>query len=125
MKKTFNLTHEKIKYPRMVESVKNDIRKYIKRERRKELPEGVDFWDFDCRFGDTEAEAKGIHLSEIDNCINNIENRGLTAFYIEILAKEGLRAKKSKAGEVPEVAEPEGVEPAKPVLPKMKTFGEE
>ncbi|MBT8042138.1 MAG: hypothetical protein KJN98_03140 [Pontiella sp.] len=73
MKKSFDLTHEKIKYPRMVEAVKNEIRKYIKRERRKELPEGVDFWDFDCRFGDTEAEAKGIHLSEIDGCINDIE----------------------------------------------------
>ena len=61
MKKTFNLTHPKIKYPRMVDAAKNEVRKYIKRERRKELPEGVDFWDFDCRFGDAEAEAKVIH----------------------------------------------------------------
>ena len=94
MKKTFELTHPKIKYPRLVEGVKNDIRKYIKRERRKELPADVDFWDFDCRFGDTEAEAKAIHLSEIDACINDIEARALLSFYIEIIAKSGIRTKK-------------------------------
>jgi len=102
MKKTFNLTHEKIKYPRLVEGVKNDVRKYIKRERRKELPEGVDFWDFDCKFGDTEAEAKVIHLSEIDKCITDAEARELQSFYIEILAKPGIRTKKPGPEEAPQ-----------------------
>ena len=115
MKKTFDLTHEKIKYPRMVDSVKNEIRKYIKRERRKELPEETDFWDFDCRFGDAEAEAKGIHLSEIDACINDIAKRELKSFYVEILATPGVRTKKPQPG----------YEPPQPVLPKIKTFGEE
>lgn len=55
MKKTFDLTHEKIKYPRMVEAAKKDVRKYIKRERKKTLSGGVHFWDFDCKFGDTEV----------------------------------------------------------------------
>lgn len=124
MKKTFNLTHPKIKYPRMVEAVKNEVRKYIRRERRKELPEGTDFWDFDCRFGDTETEAKAIHLSEIDASINDIEKRELKSFYVEILAKEGVRAKKPTTGK--EAAQKEMVqeEPPKPVLPKMKTFGD-
>ena len=94
MKKTFNLIHPKIKYPRMVEGSKNEIRKYIKRERRNELPDGVDFWDFDCRFGDTEADAKKIHLAEIDACINDAEKRELKSFYAEILRKEGIRGKK-------------------------------
>ena len=125
MKKTFELTHPKKTYPRLVEGVKSDVRKYIKRERRKELPEGVDYWDFDCKFGDTEAEAKGIHLSEIDKCINDAEARGLTSFYIEILAKEGVRAKPAKEGDeaVEEEVVPE--EPPAPVLPKMKKFGEQ
>ncbi len=112
MKKTFKLTHPKIKYPRMVDSVKNDIRKYIKRERRKKLSEGVDFWDFDCKFGDTEIDAKGVHLSELDKCINDIQARELRSFYVEILAKEGVRIK-SEVEDVP-----------MPDLPKMKTFGE-
>ncbi|QBG46615.1 hypothetical protein EGM51_04090 [Verrucomicrobia bacterium S94] len=113
MKKTFNLTHPKIKYPRMIEAVKHEIRKYIRRERRKELPDGVDFWDFDCRFGDTEAEAKVIHPAEIDQYINDAEKRGVTSFYVEILRKEGIRAASKKArGEVP-------VD-----IPKPKGFGE-
>lgn len=94
MKKTFNLTHEKINYPRMVEAAKNEIRKYMKRERRNSLPEGVDFWDFDCKFGDTEADAKVIHPAEIDTCINDAEKRKLTGFYVEILRTEGVRKKR-------------------------------
>ncbi|MCK4563899.1 MAG: hypothetical protein KAU94_04420 [Verrucomicrobia bacterium] len=101
MKKTFELTHPKIKYPRLIEGVKNDVRKYIKRERRKELPEEVDFWDFDCRFGDTEAGAKVIHLSEMDKYINDAEARGLQSFYIEILAKPGIRTKKPRPEDTP------------------------
>lgn len=100
MKKTFILSHPKIKYDRLVEAVRHDVKKYLKRERRKKLPEGVDFWDFDCRFGDTEAEAKVIHLSEISGCIDKIQARQLTSFYLEILAKPGIRAK--KAGSEPE-----------------------
>ncbi len=112
MKKTFQLTHPKIKYPRMVESVKNDVRKYIKRERRKELPKEVDFWDFDCKFGDAESEAKTIHLSEIDNRISDAGTRGLQSFYIEILAKPGIRTKK-----------PRPEEAAKTAHLEMKKFG--
>lgn len=110
MKKTFSMEHPKIKYPRMVEGTKNQIRKYIKRERRKELPEGVDFWDFDCKFGDTEAEAKAVHLKEMDGCIDDAATRGLMSFYVEILAKEGVRASSEKKREViiPEVPKPKG-----------------
>lgn len=122
MKKRFDLTHKKIKYPRMVEAAKNEVRKYIKRERRKELPEGTDFWDFDCKFGDAEDVANVIHLSEIDACINDIAKRELKSFYVEIIAKPGCRTKKPKPGDEPPKP---GDEPPKPVLPKIKTFGEE
>ncbi|MDA3925117.1 MAG: DUF6172 family protein [Kiritimatiellae bacterium] len=94
MKKTFNLINEKIKYPRQVEAVKHDIKKYIKRERRKDLPKDVDFWDFSCKYGDTENEAEVIHLAEINKCIDGAEKRGLDSFYVEILAKPGHRTKK-------------------------------
>jgi hypothetical protein len=94
MKKTFNLINPRIKYPRMVEAAKNEIRKYIRRERRKELPEGVDFWDFACKYGDTETEAKKVHLAEIDKCIDDAEKRTLKAFYVELLAKPGKRTKR-------------------------------
>ena len=95
MKKTFELTHPKVQYARRVEAVKNEIRKYIKRERKKTLPAEVDFWDFDCKFGDTEAEAATIHLSEIDKYIDGAVAKALTSFYVEILVKPGHRTKKA------------------------------
>lgn len=96
MKKTFELTHPKIKVPRLVEAIKNEVRKYLKRERRKPLPEGVDFWDFDCRFGDTEVAATAIHVDDISKNINQAESKKLESFYLEILAKPGHRSKKPK-----------------------------
>jgi hypothetical protein len=102
MKKTFKLTHAKIKRPRLVEAVKHEVRKYIKRERRRELPEEVDFLDFDCKFGDTEAEAKVIHLTEISKCIDTAEAKGLDSFYVEILGKPGIRTKKQEEPELEE-----------------------
>lgn len=94
MKKTFNLEHAKIKPARMGEAVRAEIKKYVKRERRKALPDGVDFWDFDCKFGPTEAEAEVVHLADLSKKIMAAEASGLTSFYVEILAKEGRRTKK-------------------------------
>lgn len=97
MKKTFELTHPKIKRPRRVEAIKYEVKKYIKRERRKTLPVDVDFWDFDCRFGNDEASSEVIHLSAINRSISQVEADQLDSFYLEILAKPGYRAKKSIA----------------------------
>ena len=96
MKKTFPLTHEKIKYPRLIESVRAEVRKYIKRSRRKELPKGVDFWDFSCRFGYSEDEAKEIHIAEIDQYISKAEELKVASLYLEVIAKHGHRQKKAK-----------------------------
>ncbi|MBU0944393.1 MAG: hypothetical protein KJ804_18745 [Proteobacteria bacterium] len=96
MKKTFKLSHPKIKLPRLVEAIKYEVKKYIKRERRKTLPPNVDFWDFDCRFGDDEASSEVIHVSAINKYISSAEERELESFYLEILVKPGCRSKKPK-----------------------------
>jgi hypothetical protein len=96
MRKTFILKHPKIKIDRLFESTRYELKKYIKRERGKTLPEGADFWDFDCRFGDTEQEAKVIHLGDIAKHITDVQERGLESFYIEILVKPASRKKKPK-----------------------------
>ncbi|MGR3293565.1 MAG: DUF6172 family protein [Candidatus Scalindua sp.] len=96
MKKTFKLTHPKIKVPRLVEAIKHEVRKYLKRERRKKLPEDTDFWDFDCRFGDDEASSDVVHVSDIDKSIDQAESKQLESFYLEILAKPGHRSKKPR-----------------------------
>lgn len=95
MKKTFILTHPKIKVPRLVEAIKHEVKKYIKRERRKTLPDKADFWDFDCRFGIDETTNEVIHVSAINKYISQAEEKQLKSFYLEILAKPGYRTKKS------------------------------
>ena len=97
MKKTFSLVHPKIKVARLTEAVKFEVKKYIKRERAKSLPEDVDFWDFNCRFGANEASSKTIHLSEIGDSIDEAEKNALESFYLEIISKPGRRTKKPKA----------------------------
>ncbi len=91
MKKTISLTHPKIKAARLVDSIKHDVKKYIKRERNKKIPNDVDYWDFDCKYGNTEAEAGVIHLAEINKCIDRAAELGLESFYLEILVKPGHR----------------------------------
>ena len=95
MKKTFTFAHPKIKRPRRVEAIKHEVKKYIKRERNKTLPPTVDFWDFDCRFGDDEASCEVIHVSTINKSIDQAEEKQLESFYLEILAKPGHRSKRS------------------------------
>ncbi len=96
MKKTFKLTHPKIRVDRLIEAVKHDVKKYIKRERNKTLPEGIDFWDFDCKYGATEEDVQEIHLAEINKFIDQAEAQQLESFYLEIMVKPGYRIKKAK-----------------------------
>ena len=91
MKKTFSLVHPKIKTARLIELIRRDVKKYLKREKRKTLPDGADYWHFDCRFGITEDKAEMILSSEISKCITQVESENLESFYLEILAKPGLK----------------------------------
>lgn len=100
MKKNFSLQETNKKYDRLVEAVKHDINKYLARERRKDLPEGVDFWDFDCKVGADEATAKTVHVKEISKTIDAVVSEKVPSIYIEILAKPGVRAKKNAGGDV-------------------------
>ncbi len=94
MKKTFQLQVEGKHPDRLLDSIKHDIRKYLKRERRRELPEGVDFWDFDCKFGLTEETAEVVHLANVITCIDHAVANQAKQFYVEILAKHGVRTKR-------------------------------
>ncbi len=94
MKKSFPLEVPGLKPPRVIDSIKSDIRKYIKRERRKKLPEGVDFCDFTCRAGADEGTAKEAHVTELNTHIDTASREQWPAVYIEIVAKSGYRTKK-------------------------------
>jgi hypothetical protein len=97
MKKTFPLKAEGKNPERMLEATKHEIRKYIKRERRRDLPEGVDFWDFDCKFGSTPENAVPAHLAELIPLIDALVKSDGDQFYIEILSKHGHRQVRASA----------------------------
>jgi hypothetical protein len=96
MKKTFSLRHERIKTPRLADAIRHEVKQYIKRERKKALPENADFWDFACRFGKDEANSDKISLTEISDCISNAETTQMESFYLEIIAKPGQRTAKKE-----------------------------
>ena len=91
MKKTFQLTVEGKNRDRLLDATKNEIRKYVKRERRRELPAGADYWDIDCRFGATEAAAQPAHLSTLIGLVDGVATEGGAQFYIEMLARPAQR----------------------------------
>jgi hypothetical protein len=91
MKKTFVLSHPKIKLPRLVDSIRHEVKKYLRRERNKQVPDGADFWDFDCRFGTDRDNAEVIHLGAINQHIDEAEKNELVSFYLEIIATPGFK----------------------------------
>jgi len=99
VKKTFQLNIEGKHRDRVLEATKHEIRKYVKRQRRVPLPAGVDYWDFDCKFGRSEAEATVVHFATLTSLIDAVAKDGGAAFYLEILAKNGYRGAKAAGGE--------------------------
>ena len=97
MKKTYSLINAKIARPRMIDAIKFEAKKYLKRSRNKALPEGSDFWDFDCRFGRAEDDCQPIHVSAINKTIDAADASGVDGFYLEILPRAATRSKKPKA----------------------------
>ena len=91
MRKTFPLESERLKPPRVIELIKSEVRKYLKRERKKPLPEGADFWDFDCRAGQDSTSAEPLHVAELSTTIDTASRENWKTVYIEILAKPGHR----------------------------------
>lgn len=75
----------------MVDAIKHDIKKYVKRERNKTLPEDTDYWDFSCKYGEQEAVAESVHLSALNKLIDASVDKGLTSFYVEIIALANVR----------------------------------
>jgi hypothetical protein len=97
MKKTFSFTTPNKKPERQVDAIKYEVKKYLARERRKELPEDIEYWYFDCKIGDNEESALEIKPSEINSKISGLFDEKKESFYLEILAKPGFKKKKKEA----------------------------
>ena len=88
MKKIFKLTDEKKHEDRVLEAVKHDIRKYVKREKKKDLPDKATmYWDFDCKIGATAEDAKVVAYEELIKALDAVKAEGAKECYVEILAK--------------------------------------
>ncbi len=94
MKKIFQLNVEGRHPDRLLEASKHDIRKYVARQRRAALPEGVDYWDFACRFGHTEADAAPVHFATLISLMDAAAKDGKTSFFVDILGQKGYRKAK-------------------------------
>lgn len=99
MRKTYLLNIDGKNRDRLLEASKHDIRKYVKRERSRPLPEGVDFWDFDCRFGADEATAQVVHFATLTGLIDAVALAGGAQFYVEVVTKHGHRTARPPAPE--------------------------
>jgi hypothetical protein len=94
MKKTFPLHVPGKEDPRVLEALKLELTKYVKRERRKTLPPDVDFWDFKCKVGSNSETATELPLTDIPKAIEAASVAGASEVYVEILAGPGYRVKK-------------------------------
>ncbi len=89
MKKVFKLTDEKKHEDRVLEAIKNDIRKYVKREKKKDLTDKKTmYWDFDCKVGTTADIAQDIPYEELIKALDKIKAMGVVEVYVEVVAKE-------------------------------------
>lgn len=95
MKKQFTVVESKISPDRQIDAIKHEIKKYIARERRKKLPEGQDYWGFDCKIGTSVADAKTTHVDDLNKQLDLLSAEN-TSFYVEILAKSQTRIKSKK-----------------------------
>ena len=95
MKKVIPLVSDRHKPARVVEQIKGEVRKYLKRERKKSLPADFDYWGFDCRTGKSPAEATSCHEKEISKALDAALDAEWTEIYLEILAKPTKREKKA------------------------------
>jgi len=119
MKKTFKLKHPKIKVPRVVDSVKHDIKKYLKKERKNTLPAGAKYWGFDCKLGASEETAVEVQLPSLTKSIDALVEKNSMTIYVEITAK-ALEGGGTPAVETPQES-PEAEEPSpKNVEPSPK-----
>ena len=84
MKKLFLIDIPNKTRERQVDSIKNDIRKYIKREKSKKLPIGFNSWFFDCKFGQTKEDAKVINFADVIKSVDLAQSENYPRFYLQL-----------------------------------------
>lgn len=86
MKKSFPLQAAGKDDARVRDKIRHEVNKYVRRCRRKEVPEGFAQWDFACKAGPDAAGAESKPLKEIAAAIDTIAAAGAPSVYLEIEA---------------------------------------
>lgn len=92
MRKNFTLISPNKQRERVLDAVKHEIRQYLRRERKRDLPAGSNYWDFDCRFGLTKDSAETVPLADLIDRVGAAAADGADAFYVEVLARPAVKA---------------------------------
>ena len=93
LKKIFELQAANKKPERVIDSIKNELRKYLKRERKKKLPKDTLFWEFECRFGQTIETAESLNASELIKALDKAYEASWDRCYVEIISKLSSKSK--------------------------------
>lgn len=91
MNKTYELVDKKRNKDRVVDLVKNEVRKYIKREKNKPLTEGVDFWKMECKISKDNNELVFVEFNNLIKTIDILVLEDAKALNIEIISTEGIQ----------------------------------
>jgi hypothetical protein len=91
MKKKFKIDLSAKNHLRQIEAIKHEIKKYIAREERKELPPQFNSWFFDCKIGEDLDSAQTVKISEINPFIDQLIKQNKAEFYLEILARPSAK----------------------------------
>lgn len=99
MKKTFLLQEPGKADARVRDQIRHEVNKYVRRERRKPLPEGYDWWNFSCRVGSNATDATALELDAVGAAIDTVAGRAAPSVFIEILKQPALRpGRRSRGG---------------------------
>jgi hypothetical protein len=92
MKRTFPLKAPGKDDARVRDKIRHEINKYVRRERKKTVPEGFDLWNLTCRVGASAETAETLPLKEVGGAIDQVAAAAATEVYVEIVAVAGHRA---------------------------------
>ena len=91
MKKSFPLQAAGKDDARVRDKVRHEVNKYVRRCRRKEVPEGFAQWDFACKVGASAENAESKPLKDVATAIDAVAAAGSTVVYLEINAVPAQR----------------------------------
>lgn len=84
MKKLFPLHHPRKADGRVLDAIKHEVRKYVRRELNKTHPDATRRRTFSCRVGASEANAHETPLKNISAAVDRVAQEGADHVFIAI-----------------------------------------